>query len=171
ELTVACHKSSTPAAPLSAGGLTRGLGLGRSGHFHVPAVMLANVACRCGASSVPSEPNDIAEKLTCCHQATSLVQSRSPVPLPDEDGTSFLRPGRKSVAQQYVEMSESVLAIALVSCTKGVGHGGPKSGRRFGSTLSGGMSGVDEKSGTVASWSPTTACSVGSFVKPSVIRM
>src|SRR4029434_5324054 len=99
ELTVACHRSSTPAAPLFEGGLTGWFGLVRSGQDCVPAVMAANVALRCEAASTPSEPNEIAEKLTCCHHATSFVGSRSPVPLPEDDGTSFLIAGRKSVAQ------------------------------------------------------------------------
>src|SRR6266550_8227831 len=63
ELTVACHRSSTPAAPLFATGKVGEFGLLRSGQNCVPAVMAASVALRLDASSTPSEPNEIAEKL------------------------------------------------------------------------------------------------------------
>jgi hypothetical protein len=51
------------------------------------------------ASSTPSDPNDSALKLTCCHHATSLVASASAPPLPEGAGTSFFNPLRKSRAQ------------------------------------------------------------------------
>src|SRR5437764_9653295 len=120
ELTVACHRSSTPAGDPPE---VIELALVRSPHVSVPAAIAFTVVLRCDALSTPSAPNEIAEKLRCCHQATSFVQLRSPAIcagsgtsaagghgkltgslqykgcLPDEDGTLFIIPGRKSVAQ------------------------------------------------------------------------
>ena len=98
-LIAACQRSSTATAPLLLGGNGGLLGAVRLGHCSVPPLIAASVAAWLPASSVPAAPNEIAEKLTCCHHATSFVGSRSLGALPDHDGTLSFNAGRRSRAQ------------------------------------------------------------------------